>query len=134
MKFNVLARWGTTSAVQNVPGGKVRVAAVVSNEVDGISISRLAEVMAPASAFAWAADLHRARLSPPAPFSGAATWVEPRGNKTDWKGDLTVDFLGFPRYPLMLVRRSRGSNTATAMFSCLRSRRIRSDHASNESL
>ncbi len=98
--LTVLARWGRTSVVQNMPNGKVRVAASAVNRVHGISISRGAEVIAPPSSFTWAADLHRARLAPPAPFSGSAVYGPPDGNRSQWRGNLTVDFPGFPNYPL----------------------------------
>lgn len=74
VRLEVFSKYGTTKVIQNRPGGPVRVIARSGTEYEGVTIEKLVEVFAPPTAFRWSADLKRATLTPPAPFSGTATY------------------------------------------------------------
>jgi len=68
---------------------------------DGIFIHRSVEGAAPAKAFQFDPKLRTAQLSPPEPFSGAATLTrDPDSYAPRWTGNLTLDFPGRPNVPL----------------------------------
>jgi hypothetical protein len=100
--LKVYSRYGETMVVQNVTGGPVRYEAFAENRIGRVEVGRMIEVFGPASGFHWSKDLKRATISPPAPFSGTATYRALGGRVTDWKGNLHVDFPGFAGYPLNL--------------------------------
>jgi hypothetical protein len=58
-----------------------------------VSVARIVSVAAPQTSFWFAPDASRARVRPPAPFSGAGTITTVAGTPS-WRGDLTVDFPG----------------------------------------
>jgi hypothetical protein len=69
--------------------------------VGGVSLFHFAmAAKAPAKDIKVSDALTSARLSPPPPFKGTATYrATPDGTKS-WAGSLTVNFPGAPRYPL----------------------------------
>lgn len=73
-----------------------------STEKDGaVSIVRWASVVASRSDFRFNRRLTAASVTPPPPFSGAATFRRPRkGGLASWTGSLTVSFPGASEIPL----------------------------------
>lgn len=65
-----------------------------------LSIERTIAVNAPATAFAFDAELNSATLAPPAPFAGSATFTRIDNFATRWEGPLTVSFPGAANVPL----------------------------------
>lgn len=98
--LRVLSRYSTTVVVQNVPGGIVRYNAIADNRLGRIEIGRTVEVLGPSQGFRWNPSLRRASVTPPAPFTGTATYRALGGRITHWEGNLKVDFPGFAGYPL----------------------------------
>lgn len=99
VKLEALSWAGTTEATQNRPGGKVRFVAHDEEEYGSMKIYRYLETFAPGKDFAWSHRLRSARVTPPAPFHGTATFSASRRH-SDWRGNLTVDFPGFRGFPL----------------------------------
>jgi len=58
-----------------------------------VSVGRIAASSAPNASFWFAGDGSGARVRPPAPFSGSATYRSSAGSPS-WSGDLSVDFPG----------------------------------------
>jgi hypothetical protein len=99
VRLRVVTRLGTTTVFQNRPPGRIRVVASTRFKDDGVAMTKLVETDAPGDAFRWSRDLGWATLTPPAPFSGTATF-DHRGRRTHWTGNLEVDFPGLPGVPL----------------------------------
>jgi hypothetical protein len=93
---------GTTEAVQNRPGGKVRFLAHDEEAFGALRIYRYLEAVGPAKDFIWDPRFRSARITPPAPFHGAASFRASR-RRSNWRGNLTVDFPGFRGFPLTLT-------------------------------
>jgi hypothetical protein len=68
--------------------------------LEGMLIARGAEVPAPASTFRFDLDAGTARVDPPAPFRGSATFTRRPGARAVWRGSLTVPVLGEGRVRL----------------------------------
>lgn len=64
-----------------------------------VQIHRGVRGLVGASAFDYARDVRTAQTSPPAPFSGAASFD--RGAPRPWRGNLMIDFPGRPGVPLV---------------------------------
>lgn len=99
VKLEALSWAGTTEAIQNRPGGKVRFVAHDEEEYGSMKIFRYIETFAPGKDFVWSPNLHSARITPPAPFHGTASFSALRRHP-NWRGNLTVDFPGFRGFPL----------------------------------
>jgi hypothetical protein len=70
-------------------------------QVEGLSVRRFVSEVARASSFLVGSRLHRATVTPPAPFSGSASFRRPgNGGTSSWSGSLSVSFLGKPDVPL----------------------------------
>lgn len=78
----------------NRPGARVFYEARTQEMRGGIEISRFVEGIVPGGAFAWDPLLRTARLAPPAPFSGSASFHRAAAPANRWTGDLAVDFPG----------------------------------------
>ncbi|HYG96198.1 MAG TPA: hypothetical protein VD741_03730 [Solirubrobacterales bacterium] len=80
---------------KNQPRAQAVYTAELTKRHDGSLVHRTVEGVAPASAFRWGRKLRTARLSPPAPFSGAAVLRrDPDSISPRWAGDLALDFPG----------------------------------------
>jgi hypothetical protein len=78
----------------------------------GVSIRRWASISASSSEFTFDRRLTTATVTPPAPFSGSATFERgPKGSQPSWSGSLTVSFPGRPEVPLT------GPNFTSLLFS-----------------
>lgn len=81
--------------------------------VEGFSVSRFVTEMAPASSFAVSPHLRIATVTPPAPFSGTATFEGRSGTPPSWSGSLSVSFPGKavpltgPNFKLLELGQSR---------------------------
>jgi hypothetical protein len=82
------------SAMKNSPTRPARLTASVSEKRGGLFISRGVEITAGPDAFDFDVPAGTARVSPPEPFTGQASYVRPRGRRSSWLGDLRVDFPG----------------------------------------
>jgi hypothetical protein len=97
--LEALSRYGTTKAIQNGVAGRVRFAAKAENVSGDLKIYRYIQAFGPAKDFVVGPGFHSARVTPPAPFVGWATFQASRAH-AKWRGNLGVDFPGFPDYPL----------------------------------
>jgi hypothetical protein len=99
-----LSRYGTTHASANGKGGRVRFQATAQNKLGSLRIYRSLQAFGPQKDFVWSPRLTSARVTPPEPFHGSASFHlrKEKGNFElgRWRGDLTVDFPGFRAYPL----------------------------------
>lgn len=97
-----LSRFATTKAFANGEGGRVRFEATAVNKLGPLMIYRNLQVFGPATDFVWSRRLTSARVTPPAPFHGSASFHRSHAHSDlgRWRGTLTVDFPGFRRYPL----------------------------------
>jgi hypothetical protein len=83
------------------PGrGRDRFLAAEESSEGPIGILRIALVPGPRAAFAFDDALSLGGVTPPAPFSGSATFLHGPGGTTSWTGSLGVSFLGAPDVPL----------------------------------
>lgn len=79
-------------------GLAAQVQASISESRGGVPIERSVNIVATSGAFRHR-GLRSATVSPPAPFSGSATFRR-EGHKTSWRGNLRVDFPGRPNVAL----------------------------------
>jgi hypothetical protein len=82
------------SAFKNAPNAQSHIFAYVNEGRRGVSMSRFAGVVAPASAFRYDQSLTKATVRPPAPFSGAGFYDSNRDRPHRWFGPLAVDLPG----------------------------------------
>jgi hypothetical protein len=89
-----LRRGPHLKVVKNSPSARAHFEAGVSEEHDGIAITRFINVIAPAATFEYDRRVSSATVDPPRPFSGAArfNWAAKPADR--WSGDLTVDLPG----------------------------------------
>lgn len=80
--------------VKNRPKARAHYEVGVSEVRDGISIGRLAGLIAPAGTFTYDPKVQAATLRPPAPFSGSAQFHRGANPANRWTGNLTVDLPG----------------------------------------
>jgi hypothetical protein len=101
-RLDGLSRWGEASAFANGRGGRVRFGATAVNSLGPMTIYRYLQVFGPAKDFVWSRHLTSARITPPTPFHGSASFhVKPGDYELGrFQGNLTVDFPGFRGYPL----------------------------------
>lgn len=85
---------------QNRPGARTTFEAGLSEKRGRIEIERSVSGRAPADAFAFDPLLRTAKLDPPAPFSGSATFRRDAAPANRWSGNLTADFPGRSGVPL----------------------------------
>jgi hypothetical protein len=85
--------------IQNQAGGRVRFLARAENEYGSLRIYRSNEAFGPATDFVWSRRFRSARVTPPPPFHGTASYRVSRAHE-NWRGNLSVDFPGFRGYPL----------------------------------
>jgi hypothetical protein len=71
-----------------------------SEEVEGMLIARGAQVIGRPRDFTWNLKAGTARIAPPAPFIGSATFERRPGAKPRWSGSLQVPLLGGQPFPL----------------------------------
>jgi hypothetical protein len=126
-----LSRWGEAKAFANGNRGPVRFTAEAVNSIGRVTIYRFLQAFGPAKDFVRSRQLTSARITPPAPFHGSASFHVKDGNLElgRWQGNLTVDFPGFRRYPLATKPtlgilksggcRVRGSNRLAPPVPCL---------------
>jgi hypothetical protein len=88
------------TARKNGPRKRTQLQVRVAEERAGISISRQMSQWAGASAFDYDPLLRTAVLSPPAPFSGSASFHRAAVPRNRWHGTLTVDLPGRSNVPL----------------------------------
>lgn len=82
------------SAFKNTRNGHSHIGAGINEFQRGVSITRFASVVAPASAFQYDLPLTKATVRPPAPFSGAGFYDANRERGHRWFGTLSVDLPG----------------------------------------
>jgi hypothetical protein len=103
-RLDGLSRWGETTAFANGERGRVRFGAEAANSIGKTTIYRYLQVFGPTKDFVWSRRLTSARITPPAPFHGSASFhlKREKGNVElgRFRGHLTVDFPGFRGYPL----------------------------------
>jgi hypothetical protein len=81
-------------ANQNRPGGPLKIEADLEERHGGMIVDRIIEDFYPGSGFHFDLKLRSAALSPPAPFSGSATFHRDAKPANGWTGNLTLDFPG----------------------------------------
>jgi hypothetical protein len=69
-------------------------------KVEGMLIARGAQQIGPPRDFTWNLKAGTARVAPPAPFTGSATFERRPGAKPRWSGSLRVPLLGGQPFPL----------------------------------
>lgn len=84
---------GTRFQTKTTAGGVAFTASWHERLESGVVVSRRAYTGGPPDAFAFAADLSAARVSPPAPFSGSARYRAAAGGSR-WSGSLRATFPG----------------------------------------
>jgi hypothetical protein len=65
-----------------------------AEKVEGMLVERGAQVIARPSAFKWDLAAGTARVSPPAPFTGTASFTRGAHGRSSWRGSLSVPVLG----------------------------------------
>jgi hypothetical protein len=81
-------------AMKNSPTRTAMFGASIGERRGPLQISRAVETTAGPGAFDFDVPEGFAHVSPPAPFSGEATYRRSPGKHTSWQGDLAVDFPG----------------------------------------
>ncbi|MGH2936739.1 MAG: hypothetical protein ACRDPE_01300 [Solirubrobacterales bacterium] len=71
-----------------------------SEKLEGMLIARGAQQIGPPRDFTWNLKAGTARIAPPAPFTGSATFERRIGAKPRWSGSLRVPLLGGQPFPL----------------------------------
>jgi hypothetical protein len=101
-RLDGLSRWAEAKAFANGEGGRVRFDAEAVNSIGPMTIYRYLQVFGPAKDFVWSRQFTSARITPPTPFHGSASFHVKHGSYElgRFQGDLTVDFPGFRHYPL----------------------------------
>jgi hypothetical protein len=87
-------------ANENRPGARTRIEVEAREKHGGIAISRSRTVWVGAAAFDYDPLLRTARLAPPAPFAGSASFHRGAAPANRWSGNLTVDLPGRSDLPL----------------------------------
>lgn len=87
-------------ANKNHRGACVHLEASLEERRDGLIISREVAGSFPAASFDFDPSLRTARLAPPAPFSGSASFHRAATSANRWTGNLSVDFPGRADVPL----------------------------------
>jgi hypothetical protein len=90
----------TAFAAEARAGKRVRLVALDERSEGSIAVVRYAQASAPPSTFASDNALSQAGVTPPAPFSGSATFLRGPGGASSWTGTLAASFPGAPRVPL----------------------------------
>jgi hypothetical protein len=91
---------GTSLIAADIRGSKALYFATAEKSEGQVAVSRIAFVLASPLTFAFDNSLSAAGLTPPAPFSGTATFQHnPDGSKS-WTGSLAVSFPGAEDVPL----------------------------------
>lgn len=85
---------------RNNPHARTLIRAELKERREIVFVRRAVKSVAPASAFRFDPNLRSAHLSPPAPFSGAATFTRDPNTSPRWTGNLTLDFPGRPNVRL----------------------------------
>lgn len=87
---------GETSLLAARDSGKAHFFAAGSELLEpDLSVLRTATAAGRRGLFSFGPDGSRATVNPPAPFSGTATYRDPRGGPPRWSGNLSVEFPGF---------------------------------------
>lgn len=94
------------TAFKNRPSAPAHIWAYINEFRRGVGMDRFAAVVAPPSAFQYDQSLTKARVRPPAPFSGVGSYDAERDRRHRWSGGLSVDFPGrknvsLTRFPLL---------------------------------
>ena len=89
-------------ATQKRPSAATTLSVQVDETREGLEITRALDITARSGsgAFGFDSGLRRATLSPPAPFTGHATFHRTGPPSDRWTGNLTVDLPGDAAYPL----------------------------------
>ncbi|HKZ12835.1 MAG TPA: hypothetical protein VJL81_03210 [Solirubrobacterales bacterium] len=97
-----LSRWGEVKAFTNGETGRVRFDASAVNKLRSVTVYRYLQAFGPAEDFVRSRQFISARVTPPDPFHGSASYhLDKRSREYgNWRGNLTVDFPGFRGYPL----------------------------------
>lgn len=82
------------AASKNHPAGRTTFSASVFDQRGEVEIQRFVGVKAESRAFHYASKLQSASVTPPAPFSGSATFRRGVKSARRWTGSLEVDFPG----------------------------------------
>ena len=82
------------TAMKNSPTRPARFTASVREKRGGLLILRAVEITAAPGSFDFDVPSGEARVRPPEPFAGEASYLRPPGKKSQWSGDLSVDFPG----------------------------------------
>ena len=83
-------------AMTNSPNRPVRFVASVKERRGDLRTERSVTATAAPRAFAFDVSSGEARVRPPRPFAGVATYRRRPGGRARWRGDLSVDFPGRP--------------------------------------
>jgi hypothetical protein len=86
------------AVMQREGGFPTQIQAGISESRGGVTIERSVNLAASSGAFRHR-GVRSATVSPPAPFSGSATFSR-KGGKSRWRGNLLVDFPGRPNIAL----------------------------------
>jgi hypothetical protein len=100
------------------------VSASTQESREGVVIARQVLQIVPIGSFSFDPELNSATLSPPAPFSGSASFERIDDYASRWEGPLTVSFPGRPDVPLtgrdfswnLQSRRASNSSTSIIVF------------------
>jgi hypothetical protein len=97
-RLKMQRHWGSGrlefEATKNSPSRPSRFRAAIEEERGGLGIEREVEAAAGPGAFEFDIPNQRAMLKPPPPFDGSALFHRKKGQMSDLKGNLVVDFPG----------------------------------------
>lgn len=82
------------SAMTNSPSRPVRFGASIRERRGDLKIDRWVAATAAPRTFGFDVPSGKARVRPPRPFAGTATYRRRPGGRSKWRGDLSVDFPG----------------------------------------
>jgi hypothetical protein len=99
VKHNGTRRFELT-ARKNSPTRPTMLSASISERRGRIGIERSVHITTASSAFDFDIPAGTAHLSPPAPFSGAGSYLHPKHGHARWRGNLSVDFPGRSNFHL----------------------------------
>jgi hypothetical protein len=101
-RFQAYMRSGLTATAFNATEthGKAVFFAEIEQSIGSVGVFRGVLVHASPATFAFDSALSFAGVTPPAPFSGSASFQHGPGGRKEWTGSLAVSFPGAPDVPL----------------------------------
>lgn len=91
---------GFEASLSQEPDAEARFDAFAHDASHGVGVSRRVEAFAAPATFSFDATLDNATVSPPAPFSGSASFQRIDDFASRWQGPLSVDLPGRPGFAL----------------------------------